>query len=218
MPNPVQPHPPAPRPAAERVLGQLKLHGPQSAAALGRALKISGEAARQQLHRLMRQGLVAAISRTQGVGRPVQLWQLTAAGHGCFPDKHAALLANMLHNLRETLGEDALNQVLDAREAQARLTYLESLAGARDLDERISMLAGMRTREGYMCEVRTPAADTWLLIENHCPICVAAASCAALCSSELHLFRSVLGTRVTVERTEHLQTGGQRCAYRIRLQ
>lgn len=217
MSNPVQLHSSAPRPAAERVLGQLKLKGPQSAAALGQSLQVSGEAARQQLHRLMRQGLVSAVNQTQsGVGRPVRLWQLTPAGHGVFPDKHAALLANVLHNVRETLGLTALNQVIEAREAQSRQIYLDALDDARDLSERVSTLAHLRTQEGYMCEVRASAANTWLLIENHCPICVAATTCAELCSSELHLFRSVLGEAVEVERIEHLQSGGQRCAYRIR--
>lgn len=215
MSNPVQSPSSAPRPAAERVLAHLKLKGPQSATAVGRALNVSGEAARQQLHRLMRQGWVSAESRAQGVGRPVRLWQLTAAGHGRFPDKHAVLLTNVLDNVRATLGEGALNQVIAARERQARQNYLAALAPARDLDERVATLARLRTQEGYMCEVSTPVAGTWLLIENHCPICVAAARCAELCSSELELFRSVLGSKVAVERTEHLQAGGQRCTYRI---
>ena len=73
-----------------------------------------------------------------------------------------------------------------------------------------------------------PPRDTWrrspitgdpddlLLIEHHCPICEAAEACAGFCRAELGVFRAVLGDGVSVERTEHLLSGGARCAYRIR--
>jgi predicted ArsR family transcriptional regulator len=55
----------------------------------------------------------------------------------------------------------------------------------------------------------------FLLIENHCPICAAAAVCQGLCREELSLFRRVLGSEVRVERTDHVLAGARRCAYRI---
>jgi predicted ArsR family transcriptional regulator len=73
----------------------------------------------------------------------------------------------------------------------------------------------VRTEEGYMAEVRTEEGGSYLLIENHCPICAAANACQGFCSTELDLFRSVLGPEVSVERVEHIVSGDQRCAYRI---
>ncbi len=55
----------------------------------------------------------------------------------------------------------------------------------------------------------------WLLIEDHCPICAAAASCQGLCRSELQIFARCLGAGVRVERVEHVLAGGRRCAYRV---
>lgn len=57
--------------------------------------------------------------------------------------------------------------------------------------------------------------DALLLIENHCPICAAATLCQGLCTTELELFRDVLGPDVQVERTEYLLDGDRRCVYRI---
>jgi predicted ArsR family transcriptional regulator len=54
-----------------------------------------------------------------------------------------------------------------------------------------------------------------LLVENHCPICAAATTCQGLCREELSLFRSVLGDKAQVERTDHILAGARRCAYRI---
>ena len=55
----------------------------------------------------------------------------------------------------------------------------------------------------YMAEW-TETEDGWLLIENHCPICAAAAECQNFCRSELDIFRRVLGPSVTVERVDHV--------------
>lgn len=66
-----------------------------------------------------------------------------------------------------------------------------------------------------MAEVRRERPGTFVLVENHCPICAAATACQGFCTSELDLFRSVLGPGVDVERTEHIVGGDRRCAYRV---
>jgi len=67
-----------------------------------------------------------------------------------------------------------------------------------------------------MAEVQADGDDICYLIENHCPICAAAESCAGLCATELEVFRKMLGDEVKVERTEHLLNDSRRCVYRIR--
>ena len=66
-----------------------------------------------------------------------------------------------------------------------------------------------------MASVADDARGSFLFVENHCPICAAAAACQGLCRSELAIFRAVLGTEFTVERVEHILAGARRCAYRI---
>src|SRR5215475_11006301 len=65
------------RPAADRFLVLLKTRGPQTAADLGKAASVTGEAARQQLVRLAADGLVVATTEPGGIGRPAQVWSLT---------------------------------------------------------------------------------------------------------------------------------------------
>ena len=72
-----------------------------------------------------------------------------------------------------------------------------------------------RVLDSYMASVAKDTLDSFLLIENHCPICAAAAACQGLCRSELEVFRAVLGSDVTVERIDHILAGAPRCAYRI---
>ena len=199
---------------AVRILILIKTEGPQLAAAIGDALGISGEAARQQLARMAEEGLVEPVTvAAAGRGRPRQLWHLTAAGNRRFPDGHAELTANLLATLTEQLGAAALDTVISARETETLKRYRRELETAGDLAARVDGLAAIRTREGYMADSWREADGSFMLVENHCPICAAASVCAGFCRSELETFRAVLGAEV--ERSEHILAGARRCAYRI---
>jgi predicted ArsR family transcriptional regulator len=192
----------------------LKTRGPQTAGDLGAALGITGEAARQQLVKLAGDGLVSSSAENRGVGRPAQVWALTDKGHARFPDAHAELTAQLLRAVRVELGEEALDRLIAARTAQTRGGYLAALEGVEGLRERVARLAELRTREGYMAEWRAEG-DGYLLIENHCPICVAATACQGFCRAEREVFQAALGEGVSVERTEHIVGGDRRCVYHI---
>ncbi|MBY5458877.1 transcriptional regulator [Rhizobium leguminosarum] len=199
---------------ANRILILIKTDGPQLAAAIGDALGISGEAARQQLSKMAEEGLVEPVTvAAAGRGRPRQLWHLTASGNRQFPDGHAELTANLLGTLVEQLGAAALDTVISAREAETLQRYRQELGKAHDLASRVEGLAGIRTREGYMADHWQEADGAFMLVENHCPICAAATACAGFCRSELETFRAVLGA--DIERSEHILAGARRCAYRI---
>lgn len=206
----------SPRNPAERILMTLKMHGPLTAAVIGDRLGVTGEAARQQLLRLAKDNLVASRSIPAGVGRPTLEWELTASGHARFPDTHAMLTVQILDSVRSLLGEAALDTIIANRERETRAYYKAEVAQQNGLRERVATLADMRTAEGYMAEVQESADGSLLLIENHCPICAAAAECQGFCRSELNIFQDTLGTDVVVERVEHLINGGRRCTYAIR--
>ncbi|MGE8178752.1 helix-turn-helix transcriptional regulator [Pseudomonas fluorescens] len=198
---------------ADRLLHMLKTRGPQLAADAGRALGTTGEAARQQFVKLAASGLVEARSEARGVGRPSQVWHLTAAGHARFPDTHSELTVQLLQTVRETFGPEAIDRLIDVREQQSRTLYLQELASADTLQERVKRLAALRSREGYMAEWSEQPDGAFVLIENHCPICAAAAACQGFCRAELDVFEQVLQARV--ERVEHILMNARRCAYRI---
>jgi predicted ArsR family transcriptional regulator len=198
---------------ADRVLHLLKTRGPQLAADAGVFLGTSGEAARQQLVKLAASGLVQATSEVRGVGRPTQVWQLTAQGHARFPDTHSDLTLQLLQTVRETFGEAAIDRLIDVRERQTQALYEQEMEGLTDLKARVERLATLRTREGYMAEWSEQPDGALILVENHCPICAAATACQGFCRAELQVFEQVLQAKV--ERVEHIQLGARRCAYRV---
>lgn len=198
---------------SERLLYLLKTRGPLQSAEAGEILGMTAEAARQQLTKLASAGLVETYSQSQGVGRPSQFWALTEAGHNRFPDTHSMLTVQLLDTVRQTFGEEAIDRLIDLREQTSRKNYLRELKGEVNLRERVARLALLRSQEGYMADYEELADGTLLFIENHCPICAAAAACQGFCRAELKLFREVLGAKV--ERVEHVLNGARRCAYAI---
>lgn len=201
--------------SSQRILYLLKTRGPQTAAVLAAELGMSSVGARQHLHKLERQQLVARFERAGQVGRPRQYWQLSAAGQARFPDRHADLSLALIENVRELFGEEGLDSLITRRERQTERAYLQAMGTSTDLGERLIRLAELRSAEGYMAETRYDENEQcWLLLENHCPICAAAESCQGFCRAELELFRRVLNAEV--ERSEHIVLGARRCCYRIR--
>lgn len=206
----------SPGAAGERVLVLLKTHGPMGTAALAGRLGISSEAVRQLVTKLQQAELLEGqLEPSTQAGRPRQLWTLTTRGHARFPDAHGQLTAELLDGVRALFGEEGLDRLIARREASSRAAYARACADARTLGERAVALAAARDAEGYMARVERDGRD-WLLIEDHCPICVAAQNCQGFCRSELKLFRETLGAEADVQREQHLLAGARRCVYRIR--
>ena len=119
----------------------------------------------------------------------------------------------MIDAIRDDLGEAALASVVAHRHRRMEQRYRAALGKSRSLGDRLERLARARSGDGYMAHVERDS-NSFLLVENHCPICAAAAACQGFCEGELTLFRELLpGT--TVERIDHALAGARRCAYRI---
>jgi predicted ArsR family transcriptional regulator len=198
------------------VLALVKREGPISADALARRLKLTATAVRQHLQALADEGLVAdaAAAPPAGRGRPPRLWRVTEAADARFADAHAGLSAELIAQVRRVFGEEGLDRLLSLRTADQAAAYLAEIGEAASLKARLVALAAIREREGYMAEVRDEP-EGLVLLEHHCPICVAARACTGLCREELALFAQVLGPDVRVERLSHILAGAGRCAYRV---
>lgn len=197
------------------VLLLLKTRGPQTAQALASLLGLTSMGVRRQLESAGEKGLVAWADSPGKVGRPVRRWLLTGAGHARFPDRHAELTLELITQVRSLFGEEGLARLIGAREAASEAAYRGAVDPAAPLPDQVGALARARDAEGYMAETQALADGSVLLVENHCPICVAARSCQDFCRSELELFGRVLGPGVSVVRIEHQLAGARRCAYRV---
>jgi len=208
--------PPADTRSRRAILELLKWHGPQDAQTLAGRLKITAMAVRQHLYALTGEKLVESEDEPRPMGRPAKLWRLTPAANELFPNAHADLTVSLLQSVREAFGEPGMEQLIEVRTRSQIAAYRAAVPRRGSLGRRLKALAHLRTREGYMAEVREEDGGDCLLIENHCPICTAATACTNLCAGELRVFQEVLGDGVEVERIDHILAGARRCAYRVR--
>ncbi|EMI7064349.1 MULTISPECIES: helix-turn-helix transcriptional regulator [Providencia] len=203
--------------AVDKVLFCIKTKGPISTAVIANDLNMTGEAARQHIQKLTSLGLVEGaqcLSQT-GAGRPRQNWVLTKLGHQRFPDTHAQLALQLIDSVRTIFGDEGLEKLISQRETESREKYFSRCKNL-PLAERLEALAEVRSEEGYMAKVEQDD-DSWLFIENHCPICAAATACQNFCRSELALFSDIVGDDASIEREQYLLNGAGRCVYRVKV-
>jgi predicted ArsR family transcriptional regulator len=201
--------------AKRRIIERLKRAESVTASELATEFGLTDTAIRQHLEALESVGLVArAQGSAAGRGRPPVNWRLTPMAAELFPDRHADLTVELIQSIRQSLGEDALGDVIRTRRERQLTAYRELIDPAANVAVKVRRLADIRTAEGYVAEA-TNDGDTLVLTEHHCPIRDAAGVCLGLCTAELELFREALGDGVTIERDQHLLTGAQRCSYRI---
>lgn len=203
--------------ARKRILDHLKTAGPTSAGRLGETLGITKMAVLQHLYDLEEQGVVEREAKPGTRGRPTLLWSLTRAASKFFPDAHAELAVSLIGCVNESLGPEAMDKLIKTRSRHQIQKYCSEMKPSSSLREKLEILAMMRSREGYMATVeKLEDRKGYLLVERHCPICIAATNCTGLCREELDVFRKILGDKVEVTRSEHILAGASRCAYAIR--
>src|SRR5215469_14815945 len=181
----------------------LKTEGPLTSSQLAERLGVTAMAVRQHLYALESEKFVTVEERPVPIGRPAKHWQLTAEADRLFPDAYAELSVSLISALGDTFGAEGLNRVIEARSARQEQEYAERIKPKASLKQKVQQLARVRTEEGYMAEVMPGGKGSYLLVEHHCPICVAATQCQGFCSSELDLFRKVLGPDVEIQREKN---------------
>ncbi|HEY9296231.1 MAG TPA: metalloregulator ArsR/SmtB family transcription factor [Phormidium sp.] len=203
----------------DHILYFLKMQGAQTATTIAKQLGVSPMAVRQHLQVLRAEKWVTYYEERRPQGRPVKLWHLTEHCTTQFPDSHADLMVDLLRGVETVFGSSGLEKLLaerTQRQIQAYTARSAGIAEGTDWSERVKAIALLRAQEGYMAEVISQPDDALLLVENHCPIRSAATSCQLLCRSELELFRTLLGPKVSIQRVEHILQGDRRCAYLIK--
>src|SRR5258708_1050900 len=165
-------------------------------------------------------GLVHAVpSAAHRHGRPASGWQLTDAGCDALPHNYDRLALELLDDLSESLGPEALEGVLAGRVAKVAAHYRTQLADDAPLGERVAWITAQRDADGYLATWQ-PDDDPergggFTLTEHHCAVLRAAERHPAICAMELSLLQQVLGPGVCVQREHHVLQGDPCCCYRI---
>lgn len=197
------------------ILLTLKREGPSTIARLAEELQLTGEAVRQQLLQLQREGWIEAkIAREQErgrTGRPATRYSLTEAGDHLFPKNYDLLNVAVIDAIASELGQDAAVRVL-RRVTDERVNAAESTVRGRSLEERVNALKNLYFESDPYMDVE-PAADGFYLVERNCPFYNTAMRRPILCNVSVNALTRLLGVRV--EREERFQNGDGRCVFHV---
>ena len=198
------------------ILVALKQRGPLTIAQLAEFLSLTGEAVRQQLLQLQRDGWVetraiAVAGERPKTGRPAVAYHLTQAGDHLFPKHYAELAVAMLDTVATEFGEPAVVKVLE-RLADDRVAAVEPTVRGMSLAEKIGSLKNWYLEDDPFMEAGADA-NGYRLVERNCPFLNTALHRPKLCSISVNALTRILGYRV--EREEKFQNGDGRCVFRV---
>jgi predicted ArsR family transcriptional regulator len=191
----------------------LKQRGTITIAQLAEDLGLTGEAVRQQLLQLQREGWVESATRGSvpaRTGRPAASYRLTEAGDHLFPKHYDALAVAVIDAVAEELGSEAAVRVLE-RVSNDRVDAVSPSLRGLDLASRAEKLKSWYLDDDPYMGVERDGEDL-LLIERNCPFLNTAMRRPALCSVSVNALTRLLGVRVT--REEKFQNGDGRCVFR----
>jgi DeoR family suf operon transcriptional repressor len=197
------------------ILLQLKRTPDLAARDLGARLGYSLNGVRHHLKELEAEGLVEYQRRHHGVGAPVFVYRLTAAGEALFPRRYEATLLEFLDHVVARDGRDAAVRVLATHFTELAGRLGESLKGA-SARRRLEVVASALSDEGYMAEWREQHNGSFAtLTEHNCAVKAVAERFPELCQAEARFLETVLGG--PVERRTHMLAGCGACEYLVQL-
>jgi len=198
-----------------RILAILKQRGEATTQEIAAQLDVTYEAVRQQVKQLEASGLVGRRPEPNpaGVGRPLRYYSLTPAGEHAFPKQYDDLAVSLIDAVGESLGRNALQQVLAALANDEVAAWEQRLAGL-SLEARLEALRDYYI-DGDPFMTAVGDEESLALVERNCPYLNVALRRPALCSLTVTVLSRLLGYRVT--RVRRFQDGDGRCVFRVHL-
>jgi len=197
------------------ILLSLKREGPSTISQLAEWLGLTGEAVRQQLLQLQREGwtesrLTVAKERAR-TGRPATRYHLSEAGDHLFPKSYDFLNVAMIDAMIAEFGPDAAKRVL-RRVCDERVGAASASIRDLPLHQRVEALRGLYFESDPFMDSEEVEGG-YRLIERNCPFLTTAMSRPALCSVSVNALTRLLGVRV--RREETFQGGFGRCVFHV---
>jgi DeoR family transcriptional regulator, suf operon transcriptional repressor len=194
-----------------KIVAALRRRHSASAVDLAAEFGLSTNAVRQQLMALERDGYVAERPVRRGPTKPTLEYSLTESGEALFPQQYDKMLNAVLREVKDKLGREALNAVLEGlgKRAAERLRF--RLDG-NDAKGRVVEVAAMLRENGVEADVvETPRGVE--LREHNCPYARTVSEYPEVCN----IIHTVLHEAVPgdVRQVESIATGGETCRFEV---
>ncbi|AIF45486.1 hypothetical protein X953_13440 [Virgibacillus sp. SK37] len=175
---------------------------------------ISEIAVRKHLHELEQQGFVRKNTIKQKMGRPYYTYELTKKGHGTFPNQYEKLPLELLQDLEEVQGHEAVNAVFKKRMEREKAYFNSKLESIESFDQKISEIAKIQDEKGYMVEVQK-TEEGYEIINFNCPIANIASAYGQVCNNEKEVFNDLFPAS-EVKAHSYITNGHNYCKWTIK--
>lgn len=196
----------------QEILTMLKKEGSLTVSDMAKALDITEMAVRRHLNTLERDNLIETYLVRQAMGRPTNMYRLSAEADKLFPRHYSDLTLDFLKDLEVIEGKEVIHELF-LRRKNRLYKELEHKLQDKSFDEKVAILAEIQNNKGYMVELQKMESGDYVLKEYNCPISQVAKEYIVACDCELKLFQEVLQT--DVERHQCYAKGETHCAFTI---
>jgi predicted ArsR family transcriptional regulator len=173
-------------------------HGPSTVAELAERVGLTTAGIRRHLDAMLADGTILPREERQigrrGRGRPAKRFALSDAGHASGPTAYDDVAVDALRYLRESVGDDAVEDFARRRMAAWEARYAERIASL-PLDQRAAALAEALADDGYASTVHDTALGVQVC-QHHCPVQHVAEEFPVLCEVETEAIGRLVGRHV----------------------
>ncbi len=191
-----------------RIVALLRA-GSRTVNELAESLELTDNAVRAHLAGLERDGLVEQEGVRRGIGKPAHVFRLTAEAESLFPKAYAFLASELVRELRERLGEEALASAVRAIGLRAGQG-----AGVRGADAAERLGGALALLESFGADVEVVAEGEATQVRGHsCPLSELVAEEPRTCEFLEGFLEGALGTPVQ----QHCEHGPRpHCRFEVR--
>lgn len=201
------------RSTKEQILFVLKRQGESTMKEIMENFTVSEIAVRRHIRDLMSQAFISERIIKQAIGRPFHMYELTSKGHATFPNKNAQLPEELLNDIEETLGSEAVSDVLRKRKEREEQLY-ETHISADTFDEKIKQIADLQDEEGYMVEYNKLDDGSYQIKNYNCPIYSIAISFKEVCHNEKDVLEKMFPDSRVISESK-ITDGKKSCCWTI---
>ncbi len=197
----------------EKILQILKKDNEISIKDIMEYFTISEVAVRRHLNDLIRQGFVKEKIIKQDIGRPYHLYTLTGKGHDTFPNQYEELPVELLEDLEELQGADAVSELLLQRKKREEKELVSRL-NTDNFDEKVLSMLDILEEKGYMLDYQKTAAGDYEIRNFNCPIYNLASNYVEVCQNEKDIYTGLF-PKSNVISTSCMTKGGKYCCWTV---
>ena len=201
----------------QHILEILKERDGATVAELADCLSMAPVSVRHHLDILQGDNLIYVdrLERKGNVGRPQQIYALTAEANDHFPNNFAALAAGLVRQLKRILPPEQVDGAFRALAQDFAGDLQPKLAGLAT-ETRLEVVAGFLSQHGYLAHWERDESDpggSFLLHKCNCPYAGVSNEHSELCVMDQTLINELMGE--PCQRIQSLTQDARCCTYRV---